>query len=88
MGTRYKAESEFLNLRKAWLTMSQNQAPGRDDGGTCSGDSGGPTFWTEKDGSEILVAVTSWGDAPCVATGIAYRVDIESSLEFIESLMD
>jgi hypothetical protein len=87
-GPRRVAWSEFLNLRKAWLNMSQNQAPGRGDSGSCYGDSGGPIFWTEEDGTEILVAVTSWGDAVCVATGVAYRVDIPSSLAFIESLMD
>jgi secreted trypsin-like serine protease len=40
--------------------MSQNQAT--DDGGTCYGDPGGPAFWTEPDGTEILVGITSWGD--------------------------
>jgi secreted trypsin-like serine protease len=87
-GVRRVAWSEFLNLRKAWLHMSQNQAPGRGDSGSCYGDSGGPIFWTEEDETEILVAVTSWGDVPCVATGTTYRVDIPSSLEFIESLVD
>jgi hypothetical protein len=87
-GPRRVAWSEFLNLRKAWLHMSQNQAPGRGDSGSCYGDSGGPIFWTEEDGTEILVAITSTGDAVCVATNTAYRIDIPSSLAFIDSLMD
>jgi secreted trypsin-like serine protease len=66
--------------------MSQNQATG--DGGTCYGDSGGPAFWTEEDGTEILVGITSWGDANCVATGFNYRVDITETLDFIESVID
>ena len=86
-GIRRFAVSEFLNLRKAWLHMSQNQAPGKGDSGTCSGDSGGPTFWAEQDGSEILVSITSWGDAPCVATGTTYRIDIPDSLDFINSVL-
>ncbi len=86
-GQRRYAISEFLNLRKAWLHMSQNQAPGRDDEGTCGGDSGGPTFWVDGE-EETLVAVTSWGDAPCAATGTAYRTDIQSSLDFIEELLE
>ena len=85
-GVRRVAWSEFLNLRKAWLNMSQNQAPGRGDSRSCYGDSGGPIFWTDGDGEEVLVAVTSWGDIPCLATGVTYRVDLPSSLAFIESL--
>lgn len=80
---RQVAKSEFLNLRKAWLHMSQNQAPGNGNGGTCFGDSGGPTFWTGGE-DDILVAVTSWGDNVCVATGAAYRIDIPESLSFID----
>jgi len=87
---RQFAESEYLKLLKAWLLMSQNQAPGRDDGGTCGGDSGGPAFWTDPDdpdGEEILVGITSWGDMPCVATGFNYRVDIPETLDFISGYM-
>jgi hypothetical protein len=81
---RQFAESEYLALLRSWLIMSQNHATG--DGGTCYGDSGGPTFWVDPDtGDEtnIVVAITSWGDVPCVATGIAYRVDTSDALDFI-----
>ncbi len=80
------AVSEFRALLKAWLRMSQNQATG--DGGTCYGDSGGPTFWSEPDGSEILVGITSWGDAPCVSSEFNYRVDIPETLGFIEEVIN
>jgi secreted trypsin-like serine protease len=86
-GIRRVAVSEFLNLRKAWLHMSQNQAPGKGDAGTCYGDSGGPTFWTEEDGTEVLVALTSWGDMQCVATGTACRIDTPTVLQFIEGVV-
>jgi hypothetical protein len=82
---RQYAISEFLNLRKVWLLLSQNQAKG--DGGTCFGDSGGPAFFIE-DGEEIIVGITSWGDANCVATGNTYRVDIPETLEFINSIIN
>ena len=82
-GVRRAAVSEFLNLRSTWLHMSQNQAPGNENGGTCWGDSGGPTFWLGADGQEVLVALTSWGDNPCVATGTAWRVDIPETLGFV-----
>ena len=78
----------FLNLRQNWLHMSQNQAPGQDNGGTCWGDSGGPTFWENENGEETLVAVTDWGDYPCVATGTAQRIDTASSLEFLYGVIN
>ena len=82
---RQFAVSEYQTLLKAWLRMSQNQATG--DGGTCFGDSGGPAFWAEPDGSEIIVGITSWGDAQCVASAFNYRVDIPETLDFIESVI-
>jgi len=82
---RQVAESEYQALLKAWLRMSQNQATG--DGGTAYGDSGGPAFWTEPDGTEILVGITSWGDASCVASAFNYRVDIPQTLSFIDDVI-
>ncbi len=66
--------------------MSQNKAT--DDGGTCYGDSGGPTFWEPDENTSILVGITSWGDAQCVASGFNYRVDIADTLDFVEDLID
>lgn len=83
---RQFAVSEFRALLKAWLRLSQNHATG--DGGTCYGDSGGPAFWTEPDGTETLVGITSWGDTPCVATGFNYRVDIPETLDFIYDVIN
>ena len=82
---RQYAVSEFRALLKAWLRMSQNQAT--DDGGTCYGDSGGPAFWTKPDGNEVLVGITSWGDAQCVSSGFNYRVDILDTLDFIADVI-
>ena len=70
-------------VAQSWLRMSQNQATG--NGGTCYGDSGGPAFWTDTHGTEILVGITSWGDAMCVAAGFNHRVDIPDTLDFIDS---
>ena len=77
--------SSFRNLHKAWLYMSQNVHTG--NGGTCFGDSGGPTFYTAADGSEYLVAVTSWGDAQCKSTNNNYRADTAASLAFIADMV-
>ena len=81
---RRAAVSEYRALLKAWLRMSQNRATG--DGGTCYGDSGGPAFWADDDG-EVLVGVTSWGDAQCVASAFQYRVDTAESLDFIADVI-
>jgi len=86
-GVRSRAVSEYLALRPAWLVLSQNGAPGQGNGGTCYGDSGGPNFWTEPDGTEIIVGITSTGDAQCVATNTTYRVDIPQTLSFIADVI-
>jgi hypothetical protein len=83
---RQFAVSEFRSLLGAWLRLSQNPATG--DGGTCAGDSGGPAFWTEEDGDEILVGITSWGDPNCMSAGFNYRVDIPETLSFIQAVID
>ena len=50
--------------------LSNNTATG----GTCFGDSGGPTF--DNTNSNLVVAVTSFGISPnCTGTGGAYRLD-------------
>ena len=82
---RQVAESEFVALVPAQLHLSQHAV--HDIGGTCFGDSCGPVFWTEEDGTKILVGITSWGDAQCVATGYYYRVDIPETLDFIEDVI-
>jgi hypothetical protein len=73
------APGAFLALRPGGLYLSQNAA--RDHGGTCYGDSGGPIFLDEDgDGEDLrLVAITSWGDANCVATNLTYRLDTASA---------
>lgn len=86
-GIRRVAVSEFSNLRKNWLRVSQNQAPGNQNGGTCWGDSGGPNFWVEPDGSEVLVAVTTGGDPNCVEFHISQRTDTPSVAAFIAEVM-
>ena len=82
---RQFAVSEYRSLLKAWLRLSQNQATG--DGGTCSGDSGGPAFWTKPDGTEIVVGLNSWGDVNCITSGFYYRVDIPETLYFINDVI-
>ncbi|MGC9336164.1 MAG: trypsin-like serine protease, partial [Anaerolineae bacterium] len=75
------APGEYVALTNVWLHLAQRAV--FDEGGTCHGDSGGPAFWTEDDGTETVVAVTSWGDPDCIATGFYYRVDEPETLQWI-----
>jgi secreted trypsin-like serine protease len=83
---RRYAESEYRALLPAWLRLSQNDAT--DDEGTCLGDSGGPAFYSDSEGNQILVGTISWGDPNCIATGFNYRTDIIETMEFIEDVID
>ena len=78
---RQVAESQYVALTKPWLHLSQRAV--FEERGTCGGDSGGPVYWVDNQGNETIVAVTSWGDPGCVATGFYYRVDTPKVLEWI-----
>jgi len=55
-------------------------------GGTCFGDSGGPTFWGD---SNIIVAVTSFGlNANCKGLGGGYRVDTADDQAWINTFLE
>ena len=64
---------------------SNNGKPHR--GGTCFGDSGGPTFPTgdaDASNDNVVLTVTSFGiDANCAAGGGGYRLDQPDDLEFL-----
>lgn len=50
-------------------------------GGTCSGDSGGPTF---IDGTTTVVAVTSFGmNETCAGSSGVYRIDTADDLAWL-----
>ena len=86
-GMRNTAQSGYLGLNDGWLFLNQNLAAGY--GGSTTGDSGGPTFWTDPEtGDEVLVSITSWGDVNCVAHGLAFRIDTAESLAFIRDVID
>jgi len=79
---RNRVEQGFHSLTPAWLTLPMTYSTG--DGGTCYGDSGGPHF-VHLDGVEtdIVVAITVTGDAPCKASDKTYRMDTESARSFL-----
>ena len=65
-----KRDGEVLLSGVAALEVVYRGAPAM----TCAGDSGGPVFATIA-GEELLVAVTSRGDAACEDHGVGVRVD-------------
>ena len=81
-GIRRYTTGTFSALTPSWLKVSANPATG--DGGTCRGDSGGPYFLGD---SNMIVAVTSGGDAACRAMDWTYRLDTESARSFLDDFV-
>ncbi len=78
-GWRRFGDSEYLALQQQYLQLSVNPAIG--NGGVAPGDSGGPVFCTDLDGTCVVVGVASQG----MGTGISRhsRVDLPETLNFI-----
>jgi hypothetical protein len=55
--------------------------PGGGKGGTCFGDSGGPIFYQD---TPIIGAIVSFGITPCIGVDYQFRIDTETSLDFID----
>ena len=73
-----KLDSLLGNPRNTYIVISNNAATG----GTCFGDSGGPTF--DNTNSNVVVAVTSFGISPnCGGIGGAYRLDQPDDQSFL-----
>lgn len=82
---KLKAGGELVNNRQfnagkgqdAYVVLSSNA----NTGGTCSGDSGGPTF---IDGTTTVVAVTSFGmNETCAGSSGVYRIDTADDLAWL-----
>lgn len=71
--------TDTLNaINPTWLRISMNPATG--NGGTCSGDSGGPNFLGT---TNIVAATTITGDAICRSTNVTHRLDTASAQAFL-----
>jgi hypothetical protein len=68
------------------INVQLSSAPGRGGGGTCFGDSGGPTLLY---GTDTIVAVTSFGMSPnvCGGTEFDFRVDTVAVQEWMQSVL-
>jgi secreted trypsin-like serine protease len=84
-GIRRYSYSPVSGLTKNQLRLQNNhQATGL--GGTCFGDSGGPHFLGKS--SNLLISVTSWGDANCRALDQTQRIDVPGVRSFLERYVD
>jgi hypothetical protein len=68
------------------INVQLSSAPGRGGGGTCFGDSGGPTL---LHGTDTIVAVTSFGMSRnvCGGTEFNFRVDTVAVQEWMQSVL-
>ena len=68
------------------INVQLSSAPGRGGGGTCFGDSGGPTLLY---GTNTIVAVTSFGMSSnvCGGTEFDFRVDTAAVQEWMQSVL-
>jgi hypothetical protein len=68
------------------INVQLSSAPGRGGGGTCFGDSGGPTLLY---GTDTIVAVTSFGMSAnvCGGTEFDFRVDTTAVQEWMRSVL-
>ena len=68
------------------INVQLSSAPGRGGGGTCFGDSGGPTLLY---GTDTIVAVTSFGMSRnvCGGTEFEFRVDTKEVQDWMKSVL-
>jgi hypothetical protein len=92
---RLMATAHLVNLNQSRNTAGFNLQlsgdPGGGRGGTCFGDSGGPTFYGEST-SNLIVGVTSWGFGfnrdTCGGVGFAFRTDTEAVIDWILGIVE
>ena len=75
-GDRQFSWTKYSALNKDFIHFLQRE--NQDEGGTCYGDSGGPTFL-----GDTVVSVVSTGDVPCWATSVNTRVDTQEAHDFL-----
>jgi hypothetical protein len=82
MATTYIQNLGSHNTAGFSVQLANNPGGGR--GGTCFGDSGGPTL---LDDTDVIVGVTSWGFGfnrqTCGGVGFAYRTDQQAVIDWI-----
>ena len=88
--TRRKVNRKLVSFKGAYGYKNIAVKFSHNTGGTCFGDSGGPTFDISKNApaENIIVAVTSFGlNYNCNASG-SYRLDQPDDIEFLSQFWD
>ena len=80
-GLRRIADQTYRNMHNQFLGLSINN--NQDNGGACNGDSGGPHLH-----EDVIVSVTSNGDASCVTSDNTQRVDQPEIRNWILTFVD
>jgi hypothetical protein len=81
---RYRSTTRLIELNSfnngpgASAKFTNN--PGRGQGGTCFGDSGGPIFYHD---TNMVTAIVSWGITPCIGVDYQFRMDTATALDFV-----
>jgi Trypsin len=92
---RLMALTQLVNLNRSANTAGFNLQlsgnPGGGRGGSCFGDSGGPTFYGGFS-SNVIVGVNSWlfgfNRQTCGGTGFAFRTDTEAVIGWILGIVE
>jgi secreted trypsin-like serine protease len=82
-GVRRASTSPFAGLTQHSLVLLQNN-DATEEGGACFGDSGAPRL---LGATNLVVAVTSSGDAVCRAIGFSQRTDTQSARAFLDDFV-
>ena len=81
---RYAGTVKLQQVNSTWTgggtTATFTNNPGT-DGGTCFGDSGGPIFYAN---TNVVVAIVSWGQTPCIGVDFNFRTDIPTTQDFVD----
>jgi hypothetical protein len=85
---RYQTQARLIELSSrdngpgSSAKFSNN--PGKGQGGTCFGDSGGPIFYQD---SNVIGAIVSFGITPCIGVDYQFRIDTPTALDFIRPFL-
>jgi len=85
-GRKRFAYSTFKSLRTNYLMLSKNFELG--EGGLSRGDSGGPAFWEESDGTLVQTGIFSTGDHSSATYQAFVRTDVKTVIDFIQGVID
>jgi hypothetical protein len=81
---RYVGHTRLVELKSTWdggHSAKFTNNPGSTSGGTCFGDSGGPIFYQD---TNMIVAVVSWGQTPCIGVDYNFRTDLQTTQDFVK----